>query len=130
VIAVDTDVVVRLLTGDDPEQLQRARALFETETIFLAKSVVLETEWVLRSLYGRSSRDITHALAALVALPQVRCEDAMAISAALELARQNLDFADALHLASSHAAQRFATFDRALVRRAKAAATNIDVSAP
>ena len=129
-IAVDTNIVVRLLTGDDPAQLERARALFEAETIFLPKSVMLETEWVLRSLYGKSSREIAHALAALVALPQVRCEDAAAISAALELARQNLDFADALHLASSNAARRFATFDRALVRRAKAATTNIDVAAP
>jgi predicted nucleic acid-binding protein len=130
VIAVDTDIVVRLLTGDDPARLECARALFEAETIFLPKSVILETEWVLRSLYAKSPREITHALAALVALPQVRCEDAVAISAALELMRRNLDFADALHLASSHAAQRFATFDRALVRRAKAAATNIDVAAP
>ena len=106
------------------------RALFETETIFLPKSVILETEWVLRSLYGKSPREIAHALAALVALPQIRCEDAVAISAALKLVRQNPDFTDALHLASSHAAQRFATFDRALVRRARAAATNIDVGAP
>ena len=129
-IAVDTNVVVRLLTGDDLAQLERARALFETETIFLPKSVILETEWVLRTLYGKSSREIAHALAALVALPQVRCEDTAAISAALELLRHKLDFADALHLASSYAARRFATFDRALVRRAKVAATSIDGAVP
>ena len=111
VIAVDTNIVVRLLTGDDPAQLERVRRLFETETIFLPKTVVLETEWVLRSLYGLSSREIVHALSALVALPQVRCEDAAAISAALELVRQKLDFADALHLASSmrHAASPHST---------------------
>ena len=130
VIAVDTNVVVRLLTGDDPVQLERARHLFETETIFLPKTVVLETEWVLRSLYGLSSRDIVRALSGLVALPQVRCEDAAAISAALELVRQHLDFADALHLVSSSAAQHFATFDRKLLRRANLAATPIAVSAP
>jgi predicted nucleic acid-binding protein len=44
--------------------------------------------------------------------------------------RQNLDLADALHLLSSSAAQRFATFDRNLVRRGKVAAAWITVSAP
>jgi predicted nucleic-acid-binding protein len=130
VIAVDTNVVVRLLTGDDPAQLERARLLFEAATIFLPKTVVLETEWVLRGLYGLPPRDIVRALSAIVALPQVRCEDAAAISAALDLVRLNLDFADALHLVSSSAAQRFATFDRILVRRAKVAATQIAVSVP
>ncbi len=130
VIAVDTNIVVRLLTGDDPAQLERARRLFETDMIFLPKTVVLETEWVLRSLYGLASRNIVHALSALVALPQVRCEDSAAILSALELVRQNLDFADALHLASSSGAEKFATFDRSLVRRAKAASTTIAVSAP
>ncbi|HEY2615784.1 MAG TPA: type II toxin-antitoxin system VapC family toxin [Acetobacteraceae bacterium] len=128
-IAVDTNVIVRLLTGDDPAQLERARRLFETETIFLPKTVVLESEWVLRNLYGLSSREIVGALSALVALPQVRCEDAAAMSVALELMRRSLDFADALHVASSGAAQRFATFDRKLSRRAKVAATRIHVSA-
>jgi len=128
--ARDSGALARVLTGDDPAQLERARRLFEAETIFLPKTVVLETEWVLRSLYGLSSRDIVGALSALVALPQVRCEDTAAISAALELMRRNLDFADALHIASSGAAQRFATFDRKLMRRAKLAATRIAVSAP
>jgi predicted nucleic-acid-binding protein len=130
VIAVDTNVVVRLLTGDDPAQVEVVRRLFAAETVFLPKTVVLETEWVLRSLYGLSARTIAQALSALVALPQVRCEDAAIVSAALDLMRQNLDFADALHVASSGAAERFATFDRTLVRRAKAAATGIAVSSP
>jgi predicted nucleic-acid-binding protein len=130
VIAVDTDIVVRLLTGDDAAQLEHVRRLFEVEIILLPKTVVLETEWVLRCLYGLPPSDIVRALLGLVALPQVRCEDATAVSAALDLVRQNLDFADALHLVSSSAVQRFATFDRALVRRAKAAATRIAVSAP
>jgi predicted nucleic acid-binding protein len=129
VIAVDTNVVVRLLVGDDPAQLDRVRALFEAETVFLPKTVVLETEWVLRSLYGLAQREIVRALSALVALPQVRCEDPDAVSAALQLVRRNLDFADALHLASSHAAERFATFDRTLVRRAGTPPEHIPVSA-
>jgi predicted nucleic-acid-binding protein len=130
VIAVDTNVVVRLLTGDDPAQFARVHKLFESETIFLPKTVVLETEWVLRSLYGLSAMDIVRALAALVALPQVRSEDASAIVEALEFSRRGLDFADALHLASSRTAERFATFDRSLIRRARASATPIVVASP
>ena len=129
VIAVDTNVVVRLLTGDDPAQLEVARGLFAVETIFLPTTVILETEWVLRSLYGLSAPAIAQALSALVALPQVRCEDATVISRALGMVRHNMDFADALHVASSGVADRFATFDRTLVRRARAA-TGIVVSSP
>ena len=129
-IAVDTNVVVRLLTGDDPAQFARVHKLFESETIFLPKTVVLETEWVLRSLYGLSAMDIVRALAALVALPQVRSEDASAIVEALEFSRRGLDFADALHLASSRTAERFATFDRSLIRRARASATPVVVASP
>ena len=129
-IAVDTNVVVRLLTGDDPTQFARAHKLFETETIFLPKTVVLEAEWVLRSLYGLPAQDIVRALSALIALPQVRSEDASTIVEALELSRRGLDFADALHIASSRMAERFATFDRTLIRRARASATHIVVASP
>ena len=50
-IAVDTNVIVRLLTGDEPRQSEQARLLFDRETIFLPKTVLLEAEWVLRRLY-------------------------------------------------------------------------------
>ncbi len=50
-LAVDTNVVVRFLTGDEPAQAARARAIFQRETVFLGKTVLVETEWVLRSLY-------------------------------------------------------------------------------
>lgn len=48
VIAVDTNVVVRLLARDDETQYQASRALFETQEIFIPDTVVLELEWVLR----------------------------------------------------------------------------------
>lgn len=117
-IAVDTNVLVRLLTRDDAAQFEQVRRLFEVETVFLPKTVILETEWVLRRLYGLPSRKIIGALSSLIALPQVQCEDLASVQEALELAGRNLDFADALHVASSRGAQRFVTFDRALARRA------------
>ena len=68
-------MVVRLLTGDDRDQATRARELFESETIWLPKTVMLEAEWVLRRLYGLGRERVAEALMALAALPNVRCED-------------------------------------------------------
>jgi predicted nucleic acid-binding protein len=117
-IAADTNVVIRLLTGDDPAQAKRARALFATEVIYLPKTVLLETEWVLRRLYRVGRTETLDALAGLAALPNVRCEDDGAIFDALTWARQGMDFADALHLASAGGADRLATFDEGFVKRA------------
>jgi predicted nucleic acid-binding protein len=116
VVAVDTNVLVRLLTGDEPAQTARARAIFERETVLLAKTVILESEWVLRRLYRFGSARIADAFVALIALPDLVCEDAGAVADAWM--RGGTDFADALHLASARPAGRFATFDYKLVQRA------------
>ena len=119
VVAVDNNVVVRLLTGDDPRQATRARSLFERETVLLPTTVLLETEWVLGRLYGLDLLRIVDALAALIALPNVRCEHVGTVTIALDWARAGLDFADALDLAGGRAAERFVTFDAKFVKRAK-----------
>ena len=51
-IGVDTNLLVRLLTNDDPGQAQRAAKIMESDDIFIPKTVMLETEWVLRHAYG------------------------------------------------------------------------------
>jgi predicted nucleic-acid-binding protein len=122
-LAVDTNVIVRLLTLDEPRQAARARTAFARETIFLPKTVLLETEWVLRRLYGFDQNQIAAAFAALIALNNVRCEDLTAVTTALKWLSVGMDFADALHVASSGLAQRFGTFDANLVKRAKKHAT-------
>ena len=117
-IAVDTNVVVRLLTGDDTRQAARAAALFRTEEIWLSKSVILETEWVLRSLYHFRGTQLSTALLGLTSLPTVRVEHATAVSRALVWTSSGLDFPDALHLASRGESARFVSFDEKLVKRA------------
>jgi len=117
-IAVDTNILVRLLTGDEPDQARRARAIFESGAVLLAKTVVLETEWVLRRLYALERSAVLDALAAAIALPNVRCEDFGAVVDALGWAKAGMDFADALHLASAQQARRFATFDESMAKRA------------
>jgi predicted nucleic-acid-binding protein len=130
VIALDTNVVVRFLTRDDPGQAMRAKALIETGAAFVPRTVVLETEWVLRTIYRFERDAIAAGLTRLLGLPGVEIEDRPTVARALDWCRQGLDFADALHLASSVQAQAFATFDRALQRKARGIAGAVPVVAP
>jgi predicted nucleic-acid-binding protein len=117
--AVDTNVVVRYLTGDDPKQSLRAKAFIDGSSVFVPTTVVLETEWVLRTLYHRSAAEIAAALRTLAGQPTVTLEQPMLVSTALEWNEAGVDLADALHLASSHHCEGFATFDRSLAKAAK-----------
>ncbi|MFZ4809600.1 MAG: type II toxin-antitoxin system VapC family toxin [Hyphomicrobiaceae bacterium] len=113
-ISVDTNVIVRLLVGDDRDQAQRARALFALNPIGIGKTVLLETECVLRSAYGFSAAEIRRGFEQLLGLPQVTLADQAVIVPALAWYREGMDFADALHLSEAIDADSFATFDRAL----------------
>jgi predicted nucleic-acid-binding protein len=119
--AVDTNVLVRLLTEDDREQAAAARTLFAAGPIWIAKTVLLETAWVLRSLYGFEQEAIRQVFVNLLGLQNVSVEDAELVASALELAATGIDLADAIHLNSRPGGAVFATFDRALVRRGKRA---------
>ncbi len=126
--AVDTNVVVRLLAGDDPVQTAAARKLMASGPVWIAKTVLLESAWVLGKLYGFEESSICDAFRKLLGLKNVQAEDEAAVAAALALTAQGLQFADALHLASAPTGATFVSFDRALVRRAKRAG-NVSVSA-
>jgi predicted nucleic-acid-binding protein len=127
--AIDTNVLVRFLTGDDPAQAARARSLIEAGDIFVATSVLLESEWVLRSGYGLASDRILQAMRAFAGLPGVTLEDPQLAARALDWAEQGLDFADALHLGRAEGCSAFMSFDRKLARAA-ARLTEIDIAAP
>lgn len=121
VIAVDTNVLVRLLVGDDLLQRDRAAALFaHAEAIFIAKTVLLEAAWVLQSAYAFPRTDVAEALKKLAGLPNVIVEDAERVARALGYAERGVDVADALHVASSSEAETFYTFDQRLIRQAGA----------
>lgn len=109
--AVDTNVLVRLLTSDDAGQTKRAVALFTKETIFIPKTVLLETEWVLRRLYRLDRKVVVSAFRKLSGLGNVEIEQPWAMTQALQWCEGGMDFADALHLASSQSSRKFATFD-------------------
>ncbi len=115
-IAVDTNLLVRLATGDVPAEQGIATRLYERNDVLVLKTVLLETEWVLRSRYGYRSTDVCDFFEHLSGLATVVLEDERATLRAIAGARAGLDFADALHLASAHTATLY-TLDRGLVRR-------------
>jgi len=118
VLAIDANVVVRYLVDDDHDQFLRACRLVESEPIFVADTVLLECEWVLRSGYGFEARQFAAALRALAGLPTVRLESPQIAAVALAWHEQGMDFADALHLAGADGCEAFATFDRRLAKTA------------
>ncbi len=116
--AVDTNVVIRYLVNDDPQQAARARALVDGGKVWVSKTVLLECAWVLEAVYEFAPKDIVAALEAFLGLTTVEVEDEGVVARALVGARSGMDFADALHVASTPPeAEAFLTFDRPLVRR-------------
>lgn len=111
-VAIDTNVVVRYLTGDHPEQSARARELVDNREVFVPVTVVLEAEWVLRSAYRFQTHDVVRALRAFGGLPTVTISKAEAVAEALDHAEKGMDFADALHLESAARAEKLLTFDK------------------
>lgn len=117
--AIDTNVVVRFLTADDKREAKIARAAIEAGDIFIPVTVLLESEWVLRSGYGFTADQIAAGLTGLAGLPGVSVEEPAALAAALDWTREGMDFADALHLARSQGCAAFLSFDRKLAKIAK-----------
>ena len=118
-ISVDTNVVVRLLTGDDPKQFQKARELFETEEIIITTTVILECEWVLRYAYQFKPLDIAEAFESLFGLSNVTLQEQAVIFNAIDWHKQGLDFADAIYLAKSKDCEFLATFDQKFIAMAE-----------
>jgi predicted nucleic acid-binding protein len=111
-LAVDTNVIVRYLTADHPEQFATASALIHGEDVYVCTTVLLETEWVLRRGYRFSRDQIIAALTAFAGLPRVTLEDPALAAKALDWTRAGLDFADALHLAKAEGCEAFVSFDQ------------------
>jgi predicted nucleic-acid-binding protein len=119
-IVADTNILVRYLTNDEPRQARLAADLLDSsELIWLPKTVLLETEWVLRAVYGLKPDAILRGLLQVLGLPGVVPELAEEVALALDFYREGMDFADALHLASSQTVERFYTFDRNFVKAGK-----------
>jgi predicted nucleic-acid-binding protein len=128
-IAVDTNLLIRLLTKDDPNQAKCAAKVMESDDIFIPKTVMLETEWVLRHAYGINKGAITKGFQKMMGLPNVSVEDQQTVFQAISWYGSGLDFADALHLSSSMKADGFVTFDKAFIKKARKL-ISIDITLP
>ena len=123
-LALDTNVLARYYVREGraaQAQSQIARQLIEGGAqLFIAKTVVLELEWLLRGVYGHPPRDVCRVLDHLLSLGHVEVEDRASVESALGNLRRGMDFADALHHASSRACEALLTFDaRGFVGRAR-----------
>ncbi|MDP2817373.1 MAG: type II toxin-antitoxin system VapC family toxin [Polaromonas sp.] len=93
-VSVDTNVLVRAVVRDDPEQANAAaRVLMDAELIAVALPCLCEFVWVLRKLYGFQSTDVSAAIEALLAAANVQV-NRPAVEAGLSVLSAGGDFAD------------------------------------
>ncbi len=123
-IGLDTNVLVRLLTGDDVNQQAAAKAFIESECstespAFINRVALVETVWVLESAYKYRRESVAAAVDALLRMVSVLTEDEAIVRSALGDYRRGADFADAL-IAVSNAVlgcTKTVTFDRKATKK-------------
>ncbi len=105
---IDTDVIIRFLTGDDPEKQAAASSLFDRVeqgnlSVAAPDTVIADAVYVLSSprLYHIERNEVRELLSALVRLPHFQVQNRPAVLRALELfGSTRLDFGDTLIIAS------------------------------
>lgn len=123
-VALDTNVLVRLVVQDDEAQAARALALLEEcrerdESCFVAALALCELAWVLRRVYKASHADVADTLRLLLDTSLLEFEDADLLRVALRAYTEGrADFADCVigALGRRQGARTTFTFDRALRR--------------
>ena len=114
-LAVDTNVLVRLLTRNDAEQVNAAEA-FVSRGAWVSHLVLAETFWVLDSVYGLTRAQIATAIEMLLNHRELSLQDADVVTAALDHYRRRpaVEFSDCLVLEIARKAGHLpvATFDR------------------
>lgn len=117
---VDTNILVRHLTGDPPEMAQRATRYLDTERhLLLTDLIVAETVYVLESFYEAPRDQVAQAIRSLIAFDAIVCVDPALLLRAVEVYETDrLDFAEAYLVACAESAEvgRVASFDRSIDR--------------
>lgn len=122
-IAIDTNVLVRFLTQDDPEQARAAtgfmNGLRQTNPGFISREVMVELVWVLERAYGFSRAEVAGALEALLSATEIEVEVADDTGRAVFQYREGgFGFADLMIAAAARRADAMplVTFDRKAAR--------------
>jgi predicted nucleic acid-binding protein len=117
---VDTNILVRHLTGDPPEMAARATAYLRSEAaVLLTDLVAAETVYVLESFYEAPREQVAQAIRSLIGLDTVICVDSALLRRAIEVYETDrLDFAEAYLVACAESTDvgKVASFDRSLDR--------------
>jgi len=117
--AVDTNVLVRLLTRDDARQT-RAAEQFVKSGAWVSHLVLAETIWVLDAVYDRTHAQLARAVEMLLEHEYLTIQDAEVVTAALATyrSRPSLGFSDCLILETARRAGNLplATFDKSRAR--------------
>jgi predicted nucleic-acid-binding protein len=117
--AVDTNVVVRLVGRDDPEQVRSAEA-FTVSGAWVSHLVLAETTWVLDAIYERTAEQVATAVEMLLNHKDLTMQDADVVVSALERFRKRpaLGFSDCLVVEIARKAGHLplGTFDRDLAK--------------
>lgn len=118
-IAIDTNILLRFISGDDAEQFERALTLFAHHSVWISNTVLVETEWVLRKGMHYTREELVTAYEALLDLEGVTFEDETSFANAINATKEGMDFADSMHLYVAKANfLPFHSFDKTLVKRA------------
>jgi len=117
---LDTNIVVRHLTGDPVEMAARATAFLGTESeLLLADLIVAETVYVLESYYEAPRPQVAESVRSLIAFPSVVTVDPALLLRAIEIYETDrIDFAEAylVACAESSGIGRVASFDKSIDR--------------
>ena len=122
-IGLDTNVLVRYLTQDDPEQSRIATREIETsdESFFITATGLCELVWVLETAYGFNRSAISHTLSVILQTRQFVFDDKLPLENALdEYQHEKGDFSDYVlgHKSKLAGCDKTLTFDRALKNHA------------
>ena len=117
---IDTNILIRHLTGDPPELARRATRFLASEPeLLLADLIAAETVYVLESFYEAPRSQVAEAIRSLIAFESIVCVDPALLLRSLEVYEtERLDFAEAYLVASAESTdvRRVASFDRAIER--------------
>jgi predicted nucleic acid-binding protein len=124
-VAVDTNVLVRLATGDNAAEHRAAMNSLAARPWRVLLTVMLETEWVLRSVYQFSPAQFADFVEWMDSCGRIALSQPDAVRAAVIHHRTGMDFADALHLAQADG-EPFLTFDKTLRKKAEKLGLNTE----
>jgi len=120
IVVIDTNLLVRYLTDDDPQKAKAVDTLLNRANkgelkILIPSVVVAELVWVLESFYKLAAAEITELVEAILNTPGVDIQDKSIIKAALKIYRsKEIDLIDAwiIEFAKARGAKRIYTFDK------------------